>query len=66
MEKVDEPIIESSNLKQFGVTGNLKLQLFPIAKNEILLRFENLSDNYDGIDDSEAAINLPGIVRSLA
>ena len=65
---IDEPIIafyhNSTNLSElstqsvrinseiFQSVENLKVHLFPEAKNQILVRLENLSDLFDGNPES--------------
>ena len=65
---IDEPIIafyhNSTNLSElstqsirinpeiFQSVDNLKVHLFPEAKNQILVRLENLSDLFDGNPES--------------
>ena len=38
-------LIDSQKLKDSGISDNVKLVNFPISKNEVLFRFENIGEN---------------------
>ena len=46
-------------------TGDLKVHLFPEAKNQILVRIENLSDLFDGTPTETPYFNLEAYVSKL-
>lgn len=46
-------------------TGDLKVHLFPEAKNQILVRLENLADLFDGTPESTPYFNLEAYASKL-
>jgi len=47
-----------------GISGTVKLQIAPISKNQIQVRFENLADLYDK-EAAAANLDLLGIFSAL-
>ena len=52
-------------LQTDSFTGDLKVHLFPEAKNQILVRLENLSDLFDGTPTETPYFNLEAYVSDL-
>lgn len=56
---------ESMKEQTDSFTGDLKVHLFPEAKNQILVRLENLSDLFDGTPAETSYFNLEAYVSDL-
>mmetsp|Transcript_522 Transcript_522/g.555 ORF Transcript_522/g.555 Transcript_522/m.555 type:complete len:333 (+) Transcript_522:2018-3016(+) len=58
------PSTLSADLKAAGVSGNVKMNAFPVAANKILLRVYNLGDLYD--EDKAQDVDIDAIANALA
>jgi len=56
---------ESMKTQTNGFAGDLKIHLFPEAKNQILVRLDNLADLFDGTPQETPYFNLEAYVGKL-
>lgn len=53
----------SDDAQEFN--GELKVHLFPLAKNQILMRLENMADLFDGTPEETPYFNIDQYARNL-